>query len=237
MQKVTASDLSAEEKYNVLHELAVKEAQFNSAIVEALGVTLTAVVAPANPERGRSGFAVDAQDTFSTAVPGQSFGVTAYPHQCQQLPVQIKNVSLRSTGTGDWHITASSPPLGSLEANQRVAAEFKVSAPLDAQLTKACFHRKDVEQPYYDLDSVNCLNHPLPPYPLEAWLDFTVDGVSVRSAQVVQTVQHVVGRGGVYQPLLIAPAVSVATTATAGIIPLDGEKGETALSTCASAAM
>src|SRR5271155_1200703 len=42
MQKVTASDLSAEAKYNVLHELAVKEAQFNSAIVEALGVTLTA---------------------------------------------------------------------------------------------------------------------------------------------------------------------------------------------------
>ena len=74
----------------------------------------------------------------------------------------------------------------------------------------------------------NCLNQPLPPYPLEAWLEFTVDGVSVRSAQAVQTVQHVVGRGGVYQPLLIAPAVSVAATATAGIIPLDGDKGKTA---------
>ena len=84
-------------------------------------------------------------------------------------------------------------------------------------------------QPYYDLDSVECLNQPLPPYPLEAWLEFTVDGVSVSSAQAVQTVQHVVGRGGVYQPLLIAPAVSVAATATAGIIPLDGDKGETAL--------
>ena len=129
MQKVTASDLSAEAKYNVLHELAVKEAQFNSAIVEALGVTLTAVVAPANPDRGRSGFAVDAQDTFSTAVPGQSFGVTAYLTNASDVPVQIKNVSVRSTGTGDWHITASSPPLGSLQANQRLTADFKVSAP------------------------------------------------------------------------------------------------------------
>jgi hypothetical protein len=63
---------------------------------------------------------------------------------------------------------------------------------------------------------------------LEAWLEFTVDGVAVRSAQAVQTVQRLVGPGGVYQPLLIAPAVSVAATTTAGIIPLDGDKGKTA---------
>jgi hypothetical protein len=50
-------------------------------------------------------------------------------------------------------------------------------------VTKACFHRKDVEQPYYDLDSVACLNQPLPPYPLEAWLEFTIDGVPVRGAR------------------------------------------------------
>ena len=63
-----------------------------------------------------------------------------------------------------------------------------------------------------------------PSYPLEAWLEFTVDGVTVRSGQAVQTVQHVVGRGGVYQPLLIVPAISVAATATAGIIPLGEQK-------------
>ena len=96
--------------------------------------------------------------------------------------------------------------------------------PSTPTLTKACFHRKDVEQPYYDLDSVACLDQPLPPYPLEAWLEFTVDGVSVRAGQAVQTVQHVVGRGGVYQPLLVAPAISVAATATAGIIPLGEQK-------------
>jgi LmbE family N-acetylglucosaminyl deacetylase len=228
IQKVTASDLSAEAKYNILHELSVKEAQFNSAIVEALGVTLTAVVAPSNPDHGRSPFAVDAQDTFTTAVPGQSFGVTAYLTNASDVPVQIKKVSVRSTGTGDWHITPSSPPLSSLQANQRLTADFKLSAPPDAEVTKACFHRKTVAQSYYDLDSVDCLNQPLPPYPLEAWLEFTVDGVAVRSAQAVQTVQHVVGRGGVYQPLLLAPAVSVAATTTAGIIPLDGDKGKTA---------
>ncbi len=93
--------------------------------MEALGVTLTAVVAPPNPDRGRTGFAVDAQDTFTTAVPGQSFGVTAFLTNASDVPVQIKNVSLRSTGTGDWHITASSPALGGLQANQRLSRRFQ----------------------------------------------------------------------------------------------------------------
>ena len=227
-QKVTASTLSPEEKYNINYELKVKEAQFNSAIVEALGVTLNAVVSPANPNRGRSGFATDPQDTFTTAVPGQSFGVTAYLTNPSAAPIQMQSISVHSTGTGDWHIAPAAPVKsgqgGADQANQRQAAEFKVTVPLDAELTKACFHRKDVEQSYYDLDSVACLDHPLPPYPLEAWVEFNVDGVTVRTGQVVQTVQHVVGRGGVYNPLLIAPAISVAATATAGIIPLDDPK-------------
>lgn len=224
MQKVKACDLSPEEKYNVLHELSVKEAQFNSAIVEALGVTLTAVVAPANPDRGRSGFAVDAQDTFTTAIPGQSFGVTAFLSNPSDVPLELRSISLRPAGAGDWHIASTTPLTGALAAAQRQAADFRVTVPLDAHVTEACFHRKDVEQPYYDLDSVACLDHPLPPYPLAAWLEFTVEGVNVRIAQDVQTVQHVVGRGGVYEPLVVAPAISVAATATAGIIPLGDDK-------------
>jgi LmbE family N-acetylglucosaminyl deacetylase len=224
MQKVESSDLSREEKYNLHHELSVKEAQFNSAIVEALGVTLTAVVAPANPDRGRSGFATEPQDTFTTAVPGQSFGVTAYLTNPSALPIQIQSVALRPTGKGDWHLTATNPMHGALEGNQRQTADFHLTVPEDASFTKACFHRKDVEQPYYDLDSVSCLDHPLPPYPLEAWAEFSVDGVTIRAGQSVQTVQHEVGRGGVYQPLIIAPAISVAATATAGIIPLEQQK-------------
>jgi LmbE family N-acetylglucosaminyl deacetylase len=224
MQKVATSSLSGEEKYNVNHELAVKEAQFNNAIIEALGITLNAVVAPASPDRGRSGFATDPQDTFSTAVPGQSFGVTAYLTNPSTVAIQVQSVGLKSTATGDWHINATTPLRGPVQGNQRQAAEFHVIVPSDANVTKACFHRKDVEQSYYDLDSVACLDRPLPPYPLEAWLEFTVDGVSVRAGQVVQTVQHVVGRGGVYQPLPVAPAISVAATATAGIIPLGEPK-------------
>jgi LmbE family N-acetylglucosaminyl deacetylase len=224
IQKVEASTLTAEQKYNIKHELEVKQAQFNSALIEALGVTLTAVVSPANPDRGRSPFAVDAQDTFTTAVPGLAFGVSAYLTNPSAVPIQVQNVSIRSTGTGDWHITNTAPVHGLLQGNQRQTAQFHVAVPEDATLTQACFHRKSLAQSFYDLDSVSCLDHPLPPYPLEAWLEFTVDGVTVRSGQAVQTVQHQVGVGGVYEPLVVAPGISVATTATAGIVPLGQSK-------------
>jgi LmbE family N-acetylglucosaminyl deacetylase len=221
IQKVAASDLTAEEKYNLHHELAVKEAQFNNAIMEALGVTLTAVVAPANPDRNRSGFAVEPQDTFTTAIPGQSFAVTAYLANQSAMPVTIESISLHAAG--DWKIAPTAPIPTQLLANQRLQADFHVTVPEDAEVTKACFHRKDVEQAWYDLDSISCLDQPLPPYPLEAWLAFNVDGVTVRAAQAVQTVQHVVGRGGVYEPLILVPPVSVAATTTAGIIPLGSD--------------
>ena len=220
IKQLEASSLKPEEKYNIRHELKVKEAQFNSAIVEALGVTLTAVVAPANPEHGRNPFAVDAQDSLTTAIPGESFGVTAYLNNPSAVPVQIKSIELHPTGPQPWTIQRSSPPHPTLETNQRLAVDWKLTVATGAPVTKACFHRKDVEQPYYDLDSVSCLDHPLPPYPLEAWLTLSVDGVTIRTGQAVQTVQRAVGKGGVYEPLLLVPAVSVAATTTAGIIPL-----------------
>ena len=42
----SAKDMTAREKYDVLHELRVKEVQFNDALVEALGLSVEARVAP-----------------------------------------------------------------------------------------------------------------------------------------------------------------------------------------------
>ena len=122
MQKVAASDLTTEEKYNLHHELAVKQVQFNDAILQALGVSLTAVVSPPNPDSTRSGFAVEAQDTFTTAIPGQSFNVITWLANQGTMPVTIESLSLHATG--DWKIAptaaitqgASRPTSGSKQA-------------------------------------------------------------------------------------------------------------------------
>ena len=166
MQKVEeSSDLTAEEKYNLNHELSVKAGPIQQRPRRGPGRDPHRRRSPRrNPDRGRSGFATEPQDTFTTAVPGQSFGVTAYLDQSQQaLPIEIRSLALRSARNGDWHITTVTPLHGALQGNQRKTAEFHVTVPEDATFTRACFHRKDLSSsPYYDLDSVRLFGSPAP---------------------------------------------------------------------------
>src|SRR6202012_5371642 len=67
---VNASTLSADDKANVNHELQIKLAQFNTALAEALGLQVNALMTPhlqseSNPFSGRS-----AEMTFLHATPG-----------------------------------------------------------------------------------------------------------------------------------------------------------------------
>ena len=60
------------------------------------------------------------------------------------------------------------------------------------------------------------------PYPLSAWAEFEFDGVPIRLGMVVQTLARVAGVGGVYEPLVVTPAVGVRAEPEARILPLDG---------------
>ena len=42
IEKVASSDLTADSKYDVTHELRVKQAQFENALAESLGISLLA---------------------------------------------------------------------------------------------------------------------------------------------------------------------------------------------------
>src|SRR6185312_13616639 len=50
--------------------------------------------------------------------------------------------------------------------------------------------------------------------------DLSYDGVPVRIGQYVQTVKRITGEGSVLEPLAVAPAISVAISPRAGIVPL-----------------
>ena len=53
IDKVQSSSLTAEAKYNVLHELHVKQAQFNAALAESLGLSVQVAVTSARRSSGR----------------------------------------------------------------------------------------------------------------------------------------------------------------------------------------
>ena len=76
--------------------------------------------------------------------------------------------------------------------------------------------RPNIEQSYYDISDQQYLNHPLSPYPLAAWAQFTYEGVPVRVAEVVQSIKRVNGFGVVSEPLVVGPAVSIAINPKAG---------------------
>ena len=89
--------------------------------------------------------------------------------------------------------------------------------------TRPYFSRPDIEQPYYDLADPKLLGESLPPYPLAGWPSSAYNDVTIRLGQIVQTTRRVTGLGTVSEPLAVAPAVSVAISPRAGVVPLDAK--------------
>ncbi len=213
--QVKASKLAAQEKYDLLHELKVKRVQFNDALVEALGLSLRAQVAG---KGGGGPFARfgDGADTFVTAVPGQSFGVQVQVVGGTEVPVTVTKVSLvRADGA------AQDQEVKELLKKDKAYGEVKQVTLSDSEpVTQPPFARASAEQAYYDVKDPAMRNASLPLPALTAWVTVDYDGVAIRLGQVVQTLHRMTGQGTVYEPLVVAPAISVAVSPAAGVVPL-----------------
>lgn len=78
LEQVARSGLTEDSKYNLRHELEIKRAQFNNAIVEALGLSISATVAPEQEPSARMAMFMGDPETFRVAIPGQTFGVKVH---------------------------------------------------------------------------------------------------------------------------------------------------------------
>jgi LmbE family N-acetylglucosaminyl deacetylase len=223
VDKVNSSSLSSDSKYDITHELKVKQSQFANALAESLGLSALVTVAPEKEPTGPYAHFFGNPDTFQVAIPGQVFWVKVHTTSPTNTPVQLESVTLDTPQGEQWKIDPASQPGGTLQGNQSKDLRFTVSVPQNAALTRPYFTRPDIEQPYYDIVEPKYLNLPLAPYPISARLKFAFDGVPFEISQVVQSVTHVNGSGAVYQPVPLGPAISVAISPQAGIVPL-GEK-------------
>jgi LmbE family N-acetylglucosaminyl deacetylase len=228
IEKVASSNLSAESKYDVTHELKVKQEQFENALGESLGISVLATVAPEKEPTGPFARFFRNQPTFQVAIPGQEFWVKVHATNPTDLPVEVQSAELDSPENEHWSIdrdaaggAGSVQAGGTLKGNQSADLRFKVHAPADASYTRPYFSRPDIEQPYYDIQVPKDLSQPLAPYPLAARVKFVFDGVPFEVAEVVQSVTSVTGSGTVLNPLIVGPAISLSITPLAGITPLD----------------
>ena len=226
LAEVGKSQLSESDKYDIRHELEIKRAQFNNALIEALGLSVSATVAPAQEPNAMMAMMMGDAETMQLAIPGQTFAVKVHVVNQSQTPVTLLKSSVESYFQKEpWQVTPAQPlpAAKALAGNAPEEFRFNVHVPDKPDFTRPWFSRPDLEQSYYDVNDPRFLNEPLPPYPLVAWADFTYQNVPLRLGQYVQSVKRITGQGTVYEPLAVAPAIGVAIAPRAGIVPLSAK--------------
>lgn len=174
--------------------------QLLTALAQSLGLEVEALVDPDDPPTGPfAGFRPF--ETFSLAVPGQTFGVTVSCHRFTPTGIQLlapPGWTVRRTGEG----------------------KFSVTAPADAAPTKAHWRRDSVRETSYQIDPPDWYGRPLPPAPVTARVAYSVNGVEAYLEREVET--SYIDRIGVQhrRTLAVGPALSVRPAAAFGALPL-----------------
>ncbi|RZU41950.1 PIG-L family deacetylase [Edaphobacter modestus] len=224
LEEVAKSKLPAEARYNMTHELTVKQQQFNLALQQALGLALLANTTEGSAAPGRMGPFGDMSTqvpTSQTVVPGDKVAVAVHIANQGSDPVALSAVDVVSEAGTGFTITPKGSAAPKLAAGGTCDQTFDITVPRTAELTKPYFSRPSLEQSYYDINDLRYLNLPTRPYPLLATATVTYHDVAIKLTGVVQTVHRINGEGPVLEPLLIAPAISLSVTPYAGVVALN----------------
>ncbi len=216
--KVAASSLDSEGKAGILFELDAKINQFQSALANALGLDLVAFRTNESHAQSAGFRGAAADESLASVSPGEDFRVHVHAAQATNT-TRLEKVWLRSRTGEDWksNINVAIDPAAPV-----ADPVFTVHVADNAAPTAPSFTRPNTEQPYYDIANPQWRERSFAPYPLDAWAEFTFDGLPIRIGEVVQTLQRVTGPGGFYEPLVVTPAIGVSVDPQARILPPDG---------------
>ncbi len=215
--------------FNALHELSLKESQFQLALTQSLGVSLMAVMLPRDVAPSRFGpvgpidaasSAAYSPNASTTVIGGQSFSVNVHVADQGTQRLQVTGVRL-TADRGEWKLTDQSPSLKEIAPGDGQDLMFAATVPPDASPTAPYFSRPTLEQSYYDIQDAQHLTLPTMPYPLSAEITYSFNGVSSTLRGVVQSAMRQAGQGVVLNPLLVAPAISVRVNPPVGVMPLN----------------
>jgi len=216
--RVKTSDLDGESKAGLELELGAKIEQFQAALGDLLGLDMVAFKTGSAGAPGYGGRGGSADETSRSVWPGEDFEVRVHTFSATKGVRVTKTWFEAQTGESWLH----GEPTGKLGDGEITNLIYHLHVPGDAPPTEPFFTRPTTEQPYYDIANEKWRERSFAPYPLSAWVEFEFDGVPIRVGQVVQTLAHVNGVGGVYEPLVVTPAIGVRVNPEARILPLDG---------------
>ena len=179
-------------KADVLHELRIKQAQLNEALVLALGLQLTAV----------------ADTAHADVVQGSAVRVKLSLTSKASEPVGVFSVAVKDpAGKGPEKLLAiNEEPV--LEAERAFTQTLETTRELTGTPTRPAFQREGIEQPVYTMRDPALRNAPGTPPPLTAW-------VTLRYHETEVQLGDVVSEGG--QAIAIVPSASVSLPSHAQI--------------------
>ena len=228
IDQVNASTLSADDQADLVHELDIKTAEFNTALAQALGLKVQALVTRKPEGNQRDGLSFSAEDTMQAATPGSDMyvrlHVSSAANPALQTRPRLAKTFLDSPVNATSRIERIAAP--GLDDPASLAGDvlFRATIAKDAPGTRPYFSRPDTEQAYYNIDDPRWLNRSFAPWPIEGWAEFDYDGVPIRIGQIVQTVHRVAGLGSIAEPLVVAPGLSIGIQPEAGAVPLSARE-------------
>ena len=217
--RVDASTLSAAEKADLLASLRTKEHQFEQAANLAFGMDLE--LSPGTPD-GRpmaASFPTEQGDVLAAVITaGKPFLLRATLHNGSNAPMVIKEFALDVPDGWKSELFMDKVP-SSINPGDGCALTFRVTPPIDAQPTKAYFHRNDPDiDAVYKIDNPRYVTLALPPPPVSARVEYSINGAEGLIRTVARTPMHD-NKGDTWSmPLAVVPPFSVDASPSTQII-------------------
>ncbi len=145
-------------------ELNIKLVQFNTALAEALGLQVNALMMPqtsGHPEP----LSQRPDETPTSVTPSSQFDVRL--HVTSAAPwqsggdLQLAKTWLASPDQEHWTIARIGAPGLDVVSSDAGDAVFHITVPRDAQYTRPYFTRPTPDQPYYNIADPSLVNQPL----------------------------------------------------------------------------
>jgi len=218
--RVENSKLNGAEKADLLANLRTKEWEFERAANLALGMDLE--IGPGTPD-GRpmaASFSTGDGDVLAAVITaGKPFLLRATFHNGSASPLDVKQFALDVPEGWKYELFMDKVPKR-IAPGDGCALMFRVSPPIDAQPTKAYFHRDDpVNDAIYKIDNPKYVTLALPPPPVYARVEYSIAGAEGEIRAVARTPMHG-DNGDVWSmPLAVVPRFSVDAMPGTQVIP------------------
>jgi len=208
--EVDESELSPAEKANLLASLYTKKEQFEQAANLALGLSLE--LGPGTPD-GRplaASFPTSDGDVLAAVITaGKPFLLRATLHNGSSSAMEVKQFALDLPEGWKSEIFLDKMPKR-IAAGDGCVLTFRVTPPLDAQPTKAYFHRDNPEtDAIYKIDDAKYVTLALPPPPVAARVEYSVAGADGVIRSYARTPMHDSKGDEWSMPMAVVPPFSV----------------------------